>query len=94
MPGFVETHYHMWSALGRNFVGDGFEYFPAKSATVAAYEPSDVYNSVSLGLAELANAGITTVNNWSHNVRSPSGRTPSCRPPRRDGARPILLRTP
>lgn len=71
MPGFVETHYHMWSALGRNFVGDGFEYFPAKSATVAAYEPDDVYNSVSLGLAELANAGITTVNNWSHNVRSP-----------------------
>jgi cytosine/adenosine deaminase-related metal-dependent hydrolase len=71
MPGFVETHYHMWSALGRNFVGDGFEYFAAKRATVAAYEPDDVYNSVSLGLAELANAGITTVNNWSHNVRSP-----------------------
>jgi cytosine/adenosine deaminase-related metal-dependent hydrolase len=72
MPGFVETHYHMWSALGRNFVGDGFEYFPAKSATVAAYEPQDFYNSVSLGLAELASAGITTVNNWAHNVRGPA----------------------
>jgi cytosine/adenosine deaminase-related metal-dependent hydrolase len=72
MPGFVETHYHMWSALGRNFVGDGFEYFPAKSATVAAYEPEDFYNSVSLGLAELAGAGITTVNNWAHNVRGPA----------------------
>lgn len=71
MPGMVETHYHMWSALGRNFVGDGFEYFPAKSATVAAYEPDDFYNSVSLGLAELAAAGITTVNNWAHNVRGP-----------------------
>jgi cytosine/adenosine deaminase-related metal-dependent hydrolase len=70
MPGFVETHSHMWSALWRNFVGDGFEYFPAKSATAAAYEPDDVYSSVSLGLAELANAGITAVNNWSHNVRS------------------------
>src|ERR1700738_3551427 len=23
MPGFVDTHYHMWSALGRNFIGDG-----------------------------------------------------------------------
>src|SRR5262245_30789333 len=22
MPGFVDTHYHMWSALGRNFIGD------------------------------------------------------------------------
>jgi hypothetical protein len=34
MPGFVDTHYHMWSALGRNFIGDGgFGYFPAKNAT-------------------------------------------------------------
>lgn len=71
MPGFVETHYHMWSALGRNFVSDGFEYFAAKSATVAAYTPTDFYRSVMLGLAEAANAGITTVHNWAHNVRGP-----------------------
>ncbi|SCE67612.1 Cytosine/adenosine deaminase [Micromonospora haikouensis] len=71
MPGFVETHYHMWSALGRNFVSTGFEYFAAKSATVAAYQPDDFYHSVLLGLVECASAGITTVNNWSHNVRGP-----------------------
>ncbi|MEO9322795.1 amidohydrolase family protein [Nocardioides sp. C4-1] len=71
MPGFIETHYHMWSAIGRNFVSDGFEYFPSKSATVAAYEPRDFYNSVLFGLAEAANAGITTVHNWAHNVRGP-----------------------
>lgn len=71
MPGFVETHWHMWSTLGRNFVGDGFEYFAAKTATVAAYRPRDYYNSVMLGLAEATNAGITTVHNWAHNVRSP-----------------------
>jgi len=23
MPGFVDTHYHMWSTLGRNFTADG-----------------------------------------------------------------------
>ncbi|HEX7222234.1 MAG TPA: hypothetical protein VF231_03220, partial [Candidatus Limnocylindrales bacterium] len=30
MPGLIETHWHMWSSLGRNFINDGFEYFPAK----------------------------------------------------------------
>ena len=73
MPGFVDTHYHMWSALGRNFIGDGgFGYFPAKNATSTLYSADDFYNSVMLGLVELANAGITTVHNWSHNTRSPA----------------------
>jgi cytosine/adenosine deaminase-related metal-dependent hydrolase len=73
MPGFVDTHYHMWSALGRNFVADnGFGYFPAKNATSKLYSADDFYNSVTLGLVELANAGITTVHNWSHNTRTPA----------------------
>jgi cytosine/adenosine deaminase-related metal-dependent hydrolase len=72
MPGFVDTHYHMWSALGRNFIGDGFGYFPAKNATSTHYQPVDFYNSVLLGLVELANAGVTTVHNWSHNTRTPA----------------------
>jgi 5-methylthioadenosine/S-adenosylhomocysteine deaminase len=70
MPGFVDTHYHMWSAVGRNFVGDGFGYFAAKNATSKLFEPADFYNSVLLGLVELANAGVTTVHNWSHNTRT------------------------
>src|SRR5215204_321364 len=72
MPGFIDTHYHMWSALGRNFVGDSFGYFPAKNATSKLFTPEDFYASVMLGLVELANAGITTVHNWSHNTRSPA----------------------
>ena len=71
MPGLVETHWHIWSSLGRNFVTEDFEYFPAKWATSAHYEPEDFYRSVALGLAEALNAGITTVHNWSHNTRSP-----------------------
>ena len=70
MPGFVDTHYHMWSALGRNFIGDGFGYFAAKNATSKLFEPADFFNSVMLGLVELANAGVTTVHNWSHNTRT------------------------
>jgi cytosine/adenosine deaminase-related metal-dependent hydrolase len=73
MPGMVETHHHMWSSIGRNFTGDaGFGYFPAKNATSKLYEPIDFYRSVTLGLAECANAGITTVHNWSHNTRTPA----------------------
>src|SRR6266540_3054909 len=72
MPGFIDTHYHMWSALGRNFVGDNFGYFPAKNATSKLYTAEDFYASVMLGLVELANAGITSVHNWSHNTRSPA----------------------
>ena len=72
MPGFVDTHYHMWSAIGRNFTADnGFSYFPAKNATARLFTADDFYASVMLGLVELANAGITTVHNWSHNTRTP-----------------------
>ncbi len=72
MPGLVETHYHMWSTLGRNFVSEGFEYFPAKLATSAHYEPVDFERSVLLGLVECVAAGITTVHDWSHNTRTPA----------------------
>jgi cytosine/adenosine deaminase-related metal-dependent hydrolase len=72
MPGLIDSHYHMWSTLGRNFISDnGFEYFPAKWATSELYDAGDFHNSVMLGLAELANNGVTTVHNWSHNNRSP-----------------------
>ncbi len=73
MPGLIDTHYHMWSALGRNFLSDdGFEYFPAKWATAQHYGPEDFHNSVMLGLVELTNNGVTCVHNWSHNNRSPA----------------------
>ena len=72
MPGFIDSHYHMWSTIGRNFLSDrGFEYYQAKWATAEHYGPDDFYNSVMLGLAELSSGGVTTVHNWSHNNRSP-----------------------
>lgn len=71
MPGLIESHFHMWSSLGRNFISEGYEYFPAKWDTAAHYEPDDFYRSVLLGSVEALNAGITTIHNWSHNTRTP-----------------------
>lgn len=71
MPGLIESHFHMWSSLGRNFISEGYEYFPAKWDTSAHYEPDDFYRSVLLGSVEALNAGITTIHNWSHNTRTP-----------------------
>jgi 5-methylthioadenosine/S-adenosylhomocysteine deaminase len=70
LPGFVETHFHMWSTIGKNFLQEGYEYFDAKHATHEAYLPEDYLRSVRLGLVESIDGGITTVHNWAHNAVS------------------------
>lgn len=74
MPGFVNSHCHLWSTIGRSFTAreGGFAYYSAKGATSTLYTPEDFYNSVLLGCTEMANGGTTTVHNWSNNTRSPA----------------------
>jgi 5-methylthioadenosine/S-adenosylhomocysteine deaminase len=73
LPGFVDTHWHLWSSLLRGVIGDGDRaYFPVKNRLAPHFTSEDTYRSVALGLAEATNAGITTVNDWDHNVRSPA----------------------
>ncbi len=74
MPGFVDTHWHLWTSLFRPFVrADVSElgYFPVSNRLGQLFTPEDSYRSVMLGIAEALSAGVTTVHNWAHNVRSP-----------------------
>ncbi len=71
MPGFIDTHWHMWHAIFRNFLKEGRSYFPVKYALSDQFMPEDVHNGNRLALAEAINAGYTTVHNFAHNVRSP-----------------------
>jgi 5-methylthioadenosine/S-adenosylhomocysteine deaminase len=74
MPGFVDTHWHLWTSLLRPFVRadvNELGYFPVSNRLGQLFTPEDSYRSVTLGIAEALSAGVTTVHNWAHNVRSP-----------------------
>jgi 5-methylthioadenosine/S-adenosylhomocysteine deaminase len=71
-PGLVDTHWHMWTSLMRNMASNvaGRFYFPLTTAIGNCYEPADMYLATLLSAAEALNAGITTVHDWCHNIRS------------------------
>ena len=58
MPGFVDTHRHLWESL---FRGIGSSVSPPASECSA----DDVYAASLIGLLGAAEAGITTVVDWS-----------------------------
>lgn len=75
MPGFVDTHQHLWTSLLRGSLrGDDpkFGYFPSKARAGGVMTPEDIYNSVRLGVAESLTSGITTIHDFCHNVPSPA----------------------
>jgi cytosine/adenosine deaminase-related metal-dependent hydrolase len=74
MPGLVDTHWHLWTSLLRPFVRadvNELGYFPVSNRLGQLFTPEDSYRSVMLGIMEALSAGVTTVHNWAHNVRSP-----------------------
>jgi cytosine/adenosine deaminase-related metal-dependent hydrolase len=72
LPGMVDTHWHMWTTYLRSMAGDQAEdgYFPLTTRYGQAMEPVDMYRGTKLAAAEAINAGITTVSDNCHNVRS------------------------
>jgi cytosine/adenosine deaminase-related metal-dependent hydrolase len=74
IPGFIDTHFHMWNALFRPFVRadvPALGYFPVTARLGPLMGPEDSYRSVRLAASDAIAAGVTTVHNWSHNTRSP-----------------------
>jgi cytosine/adenosine deaminase-related metal-dependent hydrolase len=72
LPGLIETHWHMWNTLFRSFSGDeqAHGYFPTVARYGANMTPEDMYHGTRLAAAEALNAGMTTVHDWCHNIRS------------------------
>jgi cytosine/adenosine deaminase-related metal-dependent hydrolase len=72
LPGLVDTHWHMWHTVCRNFGGDTREtgFFPTITKFAQHMQPLDMYNTARISAAEAINSGITTVHDWCHNNRS------------------------
>jgi len=71
MPGFVDTHWHMWNTIARGFDSSNAGPFAKTMAALAkVWTPEASALSVRLACAEAVAAGITTVNNWAHNIKS------------------------
>jgi cytosine/adenosine deaminase-related metal-dependent hydrolase len=67
MPGFVDTHRHVWKSLFRNIGEGGSQESGAAASSVYGphYQPDDVYAATLIGLLGAIEAGITTVVDWS-----------------------------
>ncbi|EWY37249.1 hypothetical protein N825_21200 [Skermanella stibiiresistens SB22] len=72
-PGLVDTHWHMWTSLMRNMANGvpGSGYFQVVTQVGSAFLPEHMYAGTLLSAAEAINAGITTVHDWCHNIRTP-----------------------
>jgi 5-methylthioadenosine/S-adenosylhomocysteine deaminase len=76
-PGLVDTHWHMWNTLLRGMSDgrptpdgpDGGGYFVTCVGLGRHFLPGDTYAGTRLATAEAIDAGITTVHDWSHNIR-------------------------
>ncbi len=75
IPGFIDTHFHLWTSSFRMFVRadtPALGYFPVTARLGPLMEPEHSYRAVRLGAVDAIGAGITTIQNWAHNTRSPA----------------------
>jgi cytosine/adenosine deaminase-related metal-dependent hydrolase len=74
MPGFVDTHRHLWQGLLRNIgpddlLGDYLEKILFGFAPIIT--PEEVFLGNTVSALSAVNAGVTTVLDWSHIATSP-----------------------
>src|ERR1700678_2936823 len=73
IPGLIDTHRHVWQgAIGAftpQMTGAGYD--PAVLRGIAPqYSPEDIYAGTLWGALQALDAGITTIADWAHSLRS------------------------
>lgn len=92
MPGFVDTHRHMWQGAVRNSLPNGLlsDYVRDILGTVrGAMRPDDVRIGDLVSALGAINAGVTTVLDWSHIGNSPAHTDAAIQGLRESGIRAV-----
>lgn len=71
MPGFIDTHRHMWQGQLRNSSPSGKEYLVYRDKCGPIYRPEDAYIGETVSILSALDAGVTTVLDWSHIQNTP-----------------------
>ncbi len=74
MPGMIDTHRHMWQTVMRGYGADWtltqyFVWYYLEHGKL--FRPEDVHAGNTLAAIEALDAGVTTVVDWSHGLRTP-----------------------
>jgi len=75
VPGFVDGHRHLWQTPMRGTgTGWGFNEYIKEMLyrRAVCYEPADMYDAALAGGLEALNAGVTSVVDHCHNIRTPA----------------------
>jgi 5-methylthioadenosine/S-adenosylhomocysteine deaminase len=92
MPGFVDTHRHMWQGALRNILPNGLLSDYSRDITGvarAAYRPEDVRIGNLVSALGAINAGVTTVLDWSHIGNTPQHTDAAIEGLRQSGVRAV-----
>lgn len=92
MPGFVDTHRHIWEGILRSILPNGMlsDYQRDITGTArAVYRPEDAYAGNLVSALGAINAGITTLLDWSHIGNSPEHTDAAIEALRQSGIRAV-----
>jgi cytosine/adenosine deaminase-related metal-dependent hydrolase len=100
MPGFIDTHRHLWEGILRNIGVDvplegEISYLAFVLNTLApAYRPDDVYIGNLVSTLGMIDAGITTVLDWSHIQATPEHTDAAIKALQESGMRAVFAYGP
>jgi 5-methylthioadenosine/S-adenosylhomocysteine deaminase len=93
IPGFIDTHRHTWETSIRTCAPDftlGNYFGGILDLFAPHYRPDDVYAGNLWGALECANAGITTLVDWSHIMNTPAHADEAIRGLQESGIRSVF----